>query len=131
MHRTRAPETLLSWSRDARALAREALSSEEFEAAQQKGVRLPLEDSIDYALGNATAKRKVTATPATHESPLTKREDEVAHLVAAGKSNKDIASELVISQRTAEAHVEHILTKLGFNSRTQIASWQRGRHDST
>jgi non-specific serine/threonine protein kinase len=38
-------------------------------------------------------------------------------------TNKDIATELVISQRTAEAHIEHILNKLGFTSRTQIAAW--------
>ena len=37
-------------------------------------------------------------------------------------SNKDVAARLVISQRTAEAHVEHILTKLGFTSRTQIVA---------
>ena len=47
----------------------------------------------------------------------------MAHLIAAGRSNKDIASELVISQRTAENHVEHILAKLGFTSRAQVAAW--------
>jgi DNA-binding NarL/FixJ family response regulator len=38
-------------------------------------------------------------------------------------SNKEIAATLVIAQRTAEGHVEHILSKLGFTSRTQIAAW--------
>jgi DNA-binding CsgD family transcriptional regulator len=47
----------------------------------------------------------------------------VARLVAQGRSNKEIAAQLVISQRTAENHVEHILTKLGFTSRSQIAAW--------
>ena len=47
----------------------------------------------------------------------------MARLIAAGRSNKDIAAELVISQRTAENHVEHILIKLGFTSRAQIAAW--------
>jgi len=46
----------------------------------------------------------------------------VALLVAKGLSNRDIGSQLVISQRTAEAHVEHILTKLGFNSRAQMVA---------
>ncbi|MFE3000355.1 response regulator transcription factor, partial [Nocardia sp. NPDC059246] len=54
---------------------------------------------------------------------LTKRERQVADLVADGLTNKQIASRLVISQRTADAHVEHILTKLGFTSRAQIAAW--------
>jgi hypothetical protein len=60
-------------------------------------------------------------SPAMPPSKLT------AGLVAAGLSNKDIASRLVISQRTAEGHIEHILTKLGFNSRAQIAAWVAGR----
>ena len=38
-------------------------------------------------------------------------------------TNKEIAASLVIAQRTAEGHIEHILTKLGFNSRAQIAVW--------
>jgi len=46
----------------------------------------------------------------------------VALLVAKGLSDRDIASQLVISQRTAEAHVEHVLTKLGFNSRAQVVA---------
>ena len=46
-----------------------------------------------------------------------------ASLVAGGRSNKEIAAALVISQRTAENHVEHILTKLGFTSRAQVAAW--------
>jgi DNA-binding CsgD family transcriptional regulator len=54
---------------------------------------------------------------------LTKREQEVARLVFEGKSNREIADILVISPRTAEAHVEHILSKLGFVSRLQIARW--------
>jgi DNA-binding NarL/FixJ family response regulator len=48
---------------------------------------------------------------------------QVARRVAAGCSNKDVAAELVISQRTAENHVEHILAKLGFTSRAQVAAW--------
>ena len=47
----------------------------------------------------------------------------MARLIAGGRSNKEIAAELVISQRTAEGHVERILTKLGFTSRAQVAAW--------
>ena len=59
-------------------------------------------------------------------SQLTSREREVAALVAAGLSNKEIAEKLVISERTAEGHVERILGKLEFRSRSQIASWHAG-----
>lgn len=54
---------------------------------------------------------------------LTAREREIAALIAQGKSNQEIASELVINKTTAERHVANILSKLGFKSRLQIAVW--------
>jgi DNA-binding CsgD family transcriptional regulator len=59
---------------------------------------------------------------------LTPREREVAALITQGKTSREIAALLVISERTAEVHVSHILGKLGFTSRAQIAAWavQRG-----
>src|SRR5947207_6310596 len=54
---------------------------------------------------------------------LTARELEVAALVAEGLTNKEIASRLFLSERTAEGHVEHIRDKLGFRTRSQIATW--------
>jgi predicted ATPase/DNA-binding CsgD family transcriptional regulator len=56
---------------------------------------------------------------------LTPREREVAALIAAGLTNKDIAARLVVSKRTVDAHVEHILGKLGYSSRLQVASLAR------
>src|SRR5579864_2949774 len=56
-------------------------------------------------------------------SPLTPREYEIVLLIARGLSNKEIADELVISPATAARHVANILGKLGFSSRTQVASW--------
>lgn len=54
---------------------------------------------------------------------LTKRELEVAALIAEGRSNREIAQRLVISEGTAEVHVKRILSKLGFRSRAQVAVW--------
>ena len=54
---------------------------------------------------------------------LSSREREVAALVAQGRSNREIAASLVVSERTAEAHVSNILGKLGFTTRAQIAAW--------
>ena len=59
-------------------------------------------------------------------SALTSREIEVATLVAEGLTNRQIAGRLVISERTAQNHVQHILAKLGFASRSQIAAWTAG-----
>jgi len=67
-------------------------------------------------------KRAASAPPAS-EVGLTARELQIADLVADGLSNREIAAKMVIAQRTAEGHVEHILAKLGFTSRVQIAAW--------
>jgi DNA-binding NarL/FixJ family response regulator len=56
-------------------------------------------------------------------SPLSPRELEVAGLVAKGLTNKQIGDTLFVSERTAENHVQHILIKLGFSNRSQIATW--------
>ena len=54
---------------------------------------------------------------------LSKREREVAQLVARGLSNREIAGRLYLSERTIDNHVHHILDKLGFDSRVQVATW--------
>ena len=59
--------------------------------------------------------------------PLTRREREIARLIARGLTNRQIAAALHISERTAENHVQHILTKLGLHTRTQIAAWHADR----
>jgi DNA-binding CsgD family transcriptional regulator len=56
-------------------------------------------------------------------SGLTAREREIAALVTRGRSNREIAAELVVSERTVETHIGNILGKLSFNSRSQIAVW--------
>jgi DNA-binding NarL/FixJ family response regulator len=68
----------------------------------------------------ASLRRGPSADP---RALLTVREREVLLLVAQGKANKEIAGELVISERTARTHVSNILAKLGLSSRTQAALW--------
>ena len=60
-------------------------------------------------------------SPATGLGALTDRERDVLILVAGGRSNQQIADELVISERTARTHVSNLLRKLGLTSRTQAA----------
>ena len=68
---------------------------------------------------------QVAAQPKSHKQEnipqLTDREQEVIRLVAQGRSNRDIAEALVISEKTAKAHVSNILGKLGLDDRTQMA----------
>lgn len=104
------------------ALARAKLTEAEFQAEQASGCALSLEQALAYA---QTLPLLSKATPASSEksSDLTEREREVAALIGRGKSNGEIASELVLSKRTVEKHVANILSKLGFTSRAQIVRW--------
>jgi predicted ATPase/DNA-binding CsgD family transcriptional regulator len=90
-------------------------------AAFTRGRSLPMEAALDYALDERSEPEPAPAQSAT--TPLTRREQQVADLISEGLSNQEIATRLVISQRTAESHVEHILTKLGFTSRARVAAW--------
>ncbi len=75
--------------------------------------------------------KTISATPVPENSSsvrspantLSPREREVASLVARGLTNSEIADKLIVSGRTAETHVNHILNKLGYSSRAQIAAW--------
>jgi DNA-binding CsgD family transcriptional regulator len=78
-----------------------------------------------YALGHLPAPREATLLHAAKLlfDGLTARERTVAALIMQGKSDRQIAEELVLSKRTVGTHVTNILNKLGFSSRTQIAAW--------
>lgn len=81
------------------------------------------------ALNEPEKHSRQTVSAAENHSTLTQRELQVAELVSRGMSNKQIAAALVISQRTAESHLEHILVKLGFSKRTQIGTWFVSNHE--
>ncbi|WP_327099004.1 protein kinase [Nocardia vinacea] len=101
-------------------MTRHALGARGFDAAFRQGQSMSMDAAIAYALGKQLTE---TASAVGPGERLTKRERQVAELIAQGLSNKQIAAKLVVSQRTAEGHVEHILAKLGFTSRAQIAAW--------
>ncbi|MFC9789460.1 ATP-binding protein [Rhodococcus sp. NPDC127528] len=100
--------------------AGQVLGPRAFEAAYRRGRDLDIDAAVAYALND-----KAPATPRASEPGvrLTRREREVAELVGQGLTNKAIAQRLVIAQRTAEGHVENVLAKLGFTTRTQVAAW--------
>ena len=80
---------------------------------------------VKQALVAIPAAPVITSRKAAQKefSGLTEREREVAVLIAQGKSNREIAEMLVVTVRTVEAHITRILDKLGFKSRTEIATW--------
>jgi len=116
--------------------AGQAVPDGEDRAAFAAGAAMSQADVIAFALGESarpTARPGGTATgagPGTGSGPLTRREQEVAALVAQGLSNAQIAAMLVISARTVETHVQHIMDKLGFRTRAQIAAWSAGLADT-
>ena len=101
--------------------ARKLLGKQRFRELFRRGSRLGLDEAVRFALEEQADPGPSPA--ASEPSPLTKRELEVADLVADGLSNPEIAARLVISVRTAQGHVENILRKLGFNSRSLVAAW--------
>jgi non-specific serine/threonine protein kinase len=109
---------LLVYHEECERSARRMLTAHVFEESRQHGGAMDIDSAVAYAL------REQPEKPTFPDSPrLTKREQQVADLVAEGLTNKAIAARLVISQRTVQGHVEHILTKLGFTSRAQVAAW--------
>jgi predicted ATPase len=77
---------------------------------------LALSDTRDQGSGQAVLR-------ASAAESLTTREREITGLMADGRSNREIAERLVITEGTVEVHVKHILSKLGLRSRTQVATW--------
>lgn len=90
---------------------------------EETRARLTKSEAIGLAL-EAAASARTSGSMKASTSPLTGRELEVARLVATGMSNRAIAENLVISPRTVDGHVERMLGKLGFSSRTGVASWR-------
>ena len=121
------PVTALPSFDSARDAVRAALGEAEFAAAYAAGRAVPLPEVL------AEAERGTTSAfqPARGERAerprapfgLTGRELEVLRLVASGRTNREIAAALFVTQRTAATHLTHILAKLGVESRTEAAAW--------
>ena len=127
IHWSDAPD----WDRCAQEV-RGRLSAPALEAAWNEGKRISVERA--FALGSAEIAPSAPGAPSSRlpttsqaakarYGGLTAREREVAKCVACGNSNREIANELVLSERTVEAHIGNILGKLNLSSRTRIATW--------
>jgi DNA-binding CsgD family transcriptional regulator len=115
------------------AATRSGLGELAFSAAWAEGRAMPLLGAITYALspGEAVADAPCTTGTGAQMPPsaragyggLSPRELEVAALIAQGHTNRRIAEALTIGEWTVDTHVRHILNKLGFRSRAQVAAW--------
>jgi len=117
------------------ALLRSRLGERASERAVRQGRELDLDSAIAAALNVLAAPLTLpvasplpfVARPKQAAAPLSPREREVALLIAQGRTNREIAEQLVIAERTADTHVTNILNKLGLNSRAQVAAWTVAR----
>jgi len=108
------------------AAARKQLGETAFEAARMAGRKTEADKAVEDALAlPVPSSAGDTQVHASGRAPslLTQREQEVAACIAQGRTNREIAAALVITEGTAANHVQHILNKLGLNSRAQIAAW--------
>jgi predicted ATPase/DNA-binding SARP family transcriptional activator/DNA-binding NarL/FixJ family response regulator len=108
---------------------RSRLNKATFSAAWAKGSAMSVGEAVEYALsGGKPALLTDPSVPGspptgTRPAPLTRRQEEIACLVAQGLTNRQIATELSISEYTVANHVAKILRKLGLGSRSQLTAW--------
>ena len=109
------------WLEPAMAEARAALPDRIADKAWASGQAMS--STRVLALAREGASGPGSRKAARSAGGLSKRELEVASLVASGMTSRAIAERLFLSERTVESHLEHILTKLGFSSRAQVVVW--------
>jgi class 3 adenylate cyclase len=107
------------------AEARKRLAAEEADREELLGRSMLAKAALDFAIqhiGELESRLKSLG-----DVPLTRREIEIAQLVAQGLTNRDMAERMHISERTVDSHVQSIIGKLNVRSRAQIASWYTAR----
>jgi non-specific serine/threonine protein kinase len=119
----RSPEPLVPFIDECARQGSAALGAAGWQAEYDRGRSLDRSDVLVLALGEPPPANRRQPD----HLPLTRRQQEVAHLVAQGLTDREVATKLSISIRTAESHVEQILARLGFRSRAQIAAWVAAR----
>jgi non-specific serine/threonine protein kinase len=116
------PVNQVEYQRGVAALSA-AIARPQLESARTAGRALTLEDAVELARALVRATTEHAAGPVTGPAAcLTGREYEVAQLVSRGLSNRQVAAELVITEKTVKNHVQHVLEKLGVRSRTELAA---------
>jgi DNA-binding NarL/FixJ family response regulator len=100
------------------------LGSASFDTEWAVGRATPIDEIVAKVLSEPSPAEAASATsPELLADPLSRREREVATLIAQGFSNRQIAAALFVAETTAESHVQSIFNKLGFNKRAQVAAW--------
>jgi predicted ATPase/DNA-binding CsgD family transcriptional regulator len=107
-------------------LATEGLGHKAFDAASRRGRAMTIGEGVAFAVEGKQPPRPGPAVKAEPPAVLTRRQLDIAMLVADDLSNSQIAARLFLSERTVETHIANIFNKLGLSSRTQLSRWMAG-----
>jgi non-specific serine/threonine protein kinase len=105
------------------ASLRDSLTDAVFEAAWAEGRGWSTERAVEFALAAQATLQRPAAAAAASSGPLSPRESEVLRLVAAGRTNRQIAAALTLSHKTVSRHLDNIFAKLGISSRAAATAY--------
>ncbi len=111
------------------SIAVQGLGVKSFEAAFARGRAMTISDGVAFAVEGKQPPKPAPPAETEPQAALTRRQLEIARLIADDLTNKQIAARLFLSERTVETHVTNMLNRLGLNSRIQISRWVKGPNE--
>jgi predicted ATPase/DNA-binding CsgD family transcriptional regulator len=100
-----------------------AMGEKAFAAAFARGRAMTIDEGVAFAVADEQPSKPSSPVKTVSDTALTSRQLEIARLIAADLTNRQIADRLFLSERTVETHITNMLNKLGLNSRVQLSRW--------